>query len=77
MKKTCPCGLALDMDDKPDYKLVCYNRAGQVVFAVCSHDVVIIDQFEKRDKELFKKGTSNERKPGTENETKKLSKGAI
>ena len=70
--KTCPCGMVLDMDDKPDYKLVCYNRAGQVVFAICSHDVVVIDQFKKRDKEfLQKKGTSNERKPGTENDANK------
>ena len=41
---SCPCGRKLDGTSAGSYQYVEYSAAGRIVYAICQHGVVVIDQ---------------------------------
>ena len=52
MYNYCPCGSPLK-NKEVEYIIVEYNKEGEIVFAVCSHGYVVINNIdEKKEEEI-------------------------
>ena len=46
----CPCGQKVESTAGVWYQTATYNEKGEVIFAICSHGIVVIDKPEEEKK---------------------------